>query len=101
MEGSYFIAVRIAAGRKHDRAGYQVVRGPAGTPVVQLIEPANKKRGTRQQDHRERKLAHDQNVAKTLMPAAAGRAAPTAFQGLVHAQPHCEKRGRQTEGEAP
>ena len=100
MEAGDFLGVAVAGRGEHDGPGDDVLGAPAFAAVIQLIEPADKERGAREQNHREGKLPDDERLTEAAMAAAASHAARGALQRLVDIEPQGEKRRRQTEGDA-
>ena len=99
MERGDFLGVAVAGRRQHDRPAEDVLGAPAFAAVVQLIQSADEKRGAGEQDHGERELSDDQNVAKTPVTATSNHAARAALERFVDIQAQCEERGREAERE--
>jgi len=98
LEGGDLLRVRVVAGWQQEGAGDQVVGSPAGAAIVQIIEAADENAGAREQDHRDGKLADDEEMAETLVSPAARRA-PTALQRLVQVEAQGEQRRGDTESQ--
>ena len=99
LEVRDLLVARIGGGREEHGAGDEVGGFPAVAAVVQLVESAHEEGGTREQDHGERELADDEELAEASMAPISGRAARAALQRGVRIEPEGEERGGDAEGE--